>query len=164
MKRLITNFLLIFAALAVARADTVTFGWRANTEPDIAGYRLYANDIWVDFFTGTTGSLSGVDTGTEFSLTAVNTAGIESFPTDPPLLYQGKCIDVSGWRAGVEVFSTTVYVNRSDVKNFFRLEIQPGLVIVQRTTEIGTAWVEAARVAVPDADTNQIFRIQIARP
>jgi len=153
------NFLLIFAALAVARADTVTFGWRANTEPDIAGYRLYANDIWVDFFTGTNGSLSGVDMGAYFSLTAVNTAGIESFPTDPPLLYRGRCIDVSGWRAGVEVFSTTVYVNQSDIRNFFRLEIQPGLVIVQRTANLDQPWQEAARVMV--ADTSGVFKIQI---
>lgn len=34
-------FLLIWSALVVARADSVTFEWAHNPEPDLAGYRLY---------------------------------------------------------------------------------------------------------------------------
>lgn len=162
MKKLIAKILLICSILMV-RADTVGFSWRANTEPDLLEYRLYANNVWIASFTGTTGELSGVDAGTYFSLTAVNTAGIESLPTDPPLLYRGRAVEISGWRDGVEVFCSVFYVNRSDVHNFFRLEMQSGVVIIQRASSLGAEWREVASVVVPESDGFQQFQIQIAR-
>ena len=69
--------------------DTVTLEWNANTESDLGGYKLYATqntNLWtyvksVGLVTETTLLLP--DQGTwYFTLTAINTGGLESLPSN----------------------------------------------------------------------------------
>lgn len=69
--------------------DTVTLEWNANTESDLGGYKLYATqntNLWtyvksVGLVTETTLLLP--DQGTwYFTLTATNTGGLESLPSN----------------------------------------------------------------------------------
>jgi len=49
MKKLFLTGLIFFLGVAVALAGDVSFMWDANTEPDIAGYRLFMHTEGVDY-------------------------------------------------------------------------------------------------------------------
>lgn len=84
MKNLLVIALLLFPALT--RAATVTFAWDANSETNIAGYRLYTGNSSRNYTTSndfgnvTSGTLSGLNNSSRYyhALTAFNTAGLES--------------------------------------------------------------------------------------
>lgn len=69
-----------------AQSASVTLAWNANSEPNIAGYRLYygtASHTYtqqIDVGNSTTGTVSNLSSGTTyfFAITAYNTAGVES--------------------------------------------------------------------------------------
>ena len=73
-------------SLGISDDATVGFGWSANTEPDLAGYRLYVGTLpgvysgYVDAGRVTTCELRELIRGMTyyFALTAYNTAGVES--------------------------------------------------------------------------------------
>jgi endoglucanase len=83
---LVFIFVLAFAAFAHAATSSVSFAWNANTEPDLAGYRLWQGPAATGPFTSvltvgkvTTATLNGVVDGTHyFVLTAYDTVGNES--------------------------------------------------------------------------------------
>ena len=73
-------------ATSGAPTQSVTLAWDANTEPDIAGYRVYYGTVSrqysqsLDAGNTTTASISGLASGTTyfFAATALDTAGLES--------------------------------------------------------------------------------------
>ena len=77
------------AAAQSPNIDTVTLGWTANTESDLGGYKVYATqntNLWthvksVGLVTNTTLLLPAQGTW-YFTLTATNTGGLESLPSD----------------------------------------------------------------------------------
>ncbi|WP_310550333.1 fibronectin type III domain-containing protein [Paenibacillus glufosinatiresistens] len=62
--------------------DSVTLIWNANTETDLAGYRIYMNGtpLNVGTVTGTTYTVAGLDNQTTYSfyMTAIDTSGNQS--------------------------------------------------------------------------------------
>lgn len=71
-------------------AATLTFQWRANTEPDLAGYKLYVGpsamvytQAVVILSPATNYTLTDVTGTNYFALSAFNVAGLESMPTAP---------------------------------------------------------------------------------
>ena len=87
MKALLLTICLLALAFTAHAAD-VTLQWDANTETDLAGYRVYqATGSAPDTFTrvqdiaapATTATVKGLDnTAHSFAVTAYNTAGLES--------------------------------------------------------------------------------------
>lgn len=88
MRTLILTILLLALAVCAHAAD-VTLKWDANTEADLAGYRLYQKrDSATPPFVkvqeipkgSTTASVTGLDSSHSYSfaVTAYNSAGIES--------------------------------------------------------------------------------------
>jgi hypothetical protein len=84
------SILLLFATLAVAHARNVTLAWDPNTEPDLAGYRVYygtESGVYsntLDVGNATQVTISNLTTGIAyyFVVTAYNTLGIESLPSE----------------------------------------------------------------------------------
>lgn len=83
--RLVPAALLVLFVSAPALAGDVTLAWDANTEPDLAGYRIYfgpasrAYGAPIVIGTQTTYTITGLPAGTYyFAVTAYNTAGLES--------------------------------------------------------------------------------------
>ncbi len=81
----LSAFLLLVLIPATALADTVTLAWLCNTEPDLAGYKVYYGAASrhyatvIDVHKVTTYSVTGLGPGTwYFSVTAYNTSGAES--------------------------------------------------------------------------------------
>ena len=80
---LVILFLLIFVQ---AQASTITFIWDANTESDLAGYKLYCSKTPTPpFIYVASTTLTTIDTiqdltieGIYCAVTAYNTAGLES--------------------------------------------------------------------------------------
>ena len=85
MRTIITTILLLAIAVCANAAD-VTLQWDANTETDLAGYRVYqgsgsnpATFTRVQEVAATTATIKGLDnTSHSFAVTAINTAGLES--------------------------------------------------------------------------------------
>lgn len=85
MKYLIVMILLVSSMMA--RTATVNFAWDANSETNIAGYRIYTGvssrsySVSNDFGNVTSGNLSGLNNSSRYyhALTAFNTSGLESF-------------------------------------------------------------------------------------
>lgn len=86
MKRLFLGVLLgLFSATAALAAGTATLTWNPNSEPDIAGYIIYAGTapgvytVKIDAGKVTTYHFPSVPDGTYcFTVTAYNLAGSES--------------------------------------------------------------------------------------
>ncbi len=93
MKKLILSVLLVICLPIVALASTVVLQWDPNTEPDLAGYKVYQRQDTVA--SGSTAVFKPVQTvlkgaqtatipnldpaqGYSFAITAYNTAGMES--------------------------------------------------------------------------------------
>lgn len=96
MKRLLLALILLLSliSLAFASSSNLTFEWNANSEPDLAGYRLYqstssgvyilgqGNEV-LDILAGTMIETINVADGTWFwVLTAYDTEGNESGPSN----------------------------------------------------------------------------------
>ena len=75
--------------------DEVRFEWDANSEPDLAGYRLYQSDASGQYVYGAANAIAEIPAGTEtygpivlpigthyFVLTAYDTEGFESEPSN----------------------------------------------------------------------------------
>ena len=85
MRTLIITILLLAIAVCAYAAD-VTLQWDANTEVDLAGYRVYqgagsnpATFTRVQQVAATTATIKGLDNSSHsFAVTAYNTAGMES--------------------------------------------------------------------------------------
>ena len=93
MKKLFL-ILLLWPTLAFAGISNVTLQWDANTEPDLAGYRLYqatasgaytfgpGNEA-LDIPAGTmTGTINALDGTFYWVVTAYDTEGLESIPSN----------------------------------------------------------------------------------
>lgn len=83
----------IRAATAAEVVQELTFMWDANTEKDLAGYRLYRSDKSGEYVYGKDKAIATIPAGTEtvkvkdlkpgyFVLTAYDTLGNESGPSD----------------------------------------------------------------------------------
>ena len=85
MKALLLTICLLALAFTAHAAD-VTLTWDANTETDLAGYRVYQGNggdlgtfTRVQQVAATTATIKGLDnTSHSFAVTAYNTAGMES--------------------------------------------------------------------------------------
>jgi hypothetical protein len=97
MKKIQTAlFILLVGFVANAHAAVVTFEWAANTESDLAGYRIYKSTVSGQYVYGPSnaaGNYGKVTTGTVnvtgvegdrfyFVLTAYDTSGNESLPSN----------------------------------------------------------------------------------
>lgn len=98
MKRLLSvlvvGVFLLFATLTFAGTN-VTFEWDANTETDLAGYRLYQSNTLGTYMFGSGNEVAEITVGTEtvilenilsgtyfWVLTAYDTEGNESLPSN----------------------------------------------------------------------------------
>ena len=87
-KYLILIFLLVVSLIGYS--DTQTLSWDANTESDIAGYKMYYGDAsghytnTIDVGKVTTMQVSNLLNGVTyfFVVTAYNTSGLESLPSN----------------------------------------------------------------------------------
>lgn len=90
-KMLVSSVLAAILSLgmsAATHASTVQLQWDTNTEPDLAGYKVYHNiassplagTVPLDVSLQTTATISGLDPDTDYSfaVTSYNTAGVES--------------------------------------------------------------------------------------
>lgn len=92
IRKILLLFLLLVLAAPAAADTQVTFTWDPNTEPDLAGYRLYQSRISEDYdFTspiaeipaGTQTAVATCADGTFYwVLTAFDTVGNESLPSN----------------------------------------------------------------------------------
>lgn len=87
---------LCFVSFASAATYNVTFEWNANTEPDLAGYRLYMSSTSNQYTYGAANAIASVGSVTTaqvtldlpegavryFVLTAFDSAGNESGPSN----------------------------------------------------------------------------------
>jgi len=135
----LTKVVFIFLLLAgTAHAYTVTLQWDANTDTDLAGYKLYYAIANVQPFTGTgatqgvspviipkgtqIGSLAGLDPAKPyfFAVTAYNTSGLESaysnivtVPIIPPIANLKAIVTqntiILSWNAMVGITEYQVY-------------------------------------------------------
>jgi hypothetical protein len=83
-------FRVVFTGAAVCTAQSVTVSWDPNPEPDIAGYRVFVSAGGTpsvhDAGSTNSYSLSNLSPGTyEVYVTAYNTAGLESDPSESVL-------------------------------------------------------------------------------
>ncbi len=68
MKKLFLSLVMFFCLIGVAFANpgaNVTFEWDANTEADLAGYRLYRTDVPGSYIFGEGNQVGGALVGTE---------------------------------------------------------------------------------------------------
>lgn len=113
MKKLlfVLCFALVFIISSVFAASSMTFEWDANTESDLAGYRLYQSNTSGNYTFGVGNEVGSTLAGTEtltisvedgiwyWVLTAYDTDGFESEPsnevdTAPPVAPSGLRITI----------------------------------------------------------------------
>ena len=95
MKKMLLTCVMLLAVGAVAWGATLTVMWDANTETDLAGYRLYQSDTAGQYTFGAEHAIATVPAGTETAtvadvadgtwfwvLTAHDTSGNESEPSN----------------------------------------------------------------------------------
>lgn len=91
MKKIIVFLLLVVIAAFTLRSASVTLAWDANSEPDLAGYRLYSgtngsgiHTLLADVGNVTLVTVSNLTLGATyyFVVTAYNTSGLESTPSN----------------------------------------------------------------------------------
>lgn len=98
MKRLIfvlTTVMVLISGFGPSQAGQVVFEWDANTESDLAGYRMYQSSVSGQYVYGKANAIGEIPAGTEtFTLvtladgtfywvaTAFDTAGNESGPSN----------------------------------------------------------------------------------
>ena len=85
MKKLLVIVMLLFSVSAYG-AIPYTLTWDANTEPDLAGYRLYYDDKVIDIDDTETSIIVPYTTDGYYTLTAYDTEGLESRHTDAVFL------------------------------------------------------------------------------
>ena len=92
---LLVGFSFLFLATQALTATNVTFNWDANTEQDLAGYRLYQSDTSGVYTFGAGNEIKDINAGVEtvvigdipdgtyyWVLTAYDTGGKESGPSN----------------------------------------------------------------------------------
>lgn len=90
MRKLFCLMIASLMALTAVRAAELSVAWDANTESDLAGYRVYyrdvnqSNPLVVDVGLETLATVTNLMNGItyEFYATAYNTAGLESAPSN----------------------------------------------------------------------------------
>ncbi len=83
MKKVLLAVLFLILCSILARAELVDLEWEANTEPNLAGYKIHKGlssgnyDSVIDVGNVTTYTLSGLEVGTKYYLaaTAYDTTG-----------------------------------------------------------------------------------------
>src|ERR687892_220448 len=76
--------------LALSAQESVTLAWDANSESDLAGYRIYygqssqSRTNRIEVVNGTTATISNLSRGLTYSFvaTAYNSSGLESEPSN----------------------------------------------------------------------------------
>jgi len=81
MRILLSTLLILALASMTLAAGPTKVSWDANSEPDLAGYRVYVNGVVVGETTDTTFPLPANSEG-DVWVTAVDTSGNESDPSN----------------------------------------------------------------------------------
>ena len=92
MKRIFITlfFVLLFAVRSYAGTYSITFSWDANTEPDLAGYRLYTSAV----------SELYLPTGYKEINKDATSDVMTGITTETPLYFVIRAIDESGNESG----------------------------------------------------------------
>ena len=89
-RSLMEKFVLFLLFVSTAHCADVSLSWNANTESDLAGYRLHWGKTsgsptqHIDVGNFTTGTITGLETGVRYfiAVTAYNTSRLESGPSN----------------------------------------------------------------------------------
>ena len=118
--------LLLFAFTSAGLAQDVSISWIANTESDLAGYKVYFGTAPgtygnpISLGTGTTYTLTGLPAGTYYiAITAFNTSGLES----------GYSNEVSTTIAGTPSTSSRCDINGNGTINALDLQVMVNVIL-----------------------------------
>jgi len=99
MKYLVPFFLFLFIsapALAVAIPTNLTLGWDANTEADLAGYRIYSTHVPGDYILGPNGEGNIADVSVPSTETTIDLSSEQ----DGNICFVATAYDISGNESG----------------------------------------------------------------
>jgi hypothetical protein len=127
--------LLLFGIAATGWAGDVTVAWNANTETDLAGYKVYVGTAPGAYGNPTiigaqtTYTITGLAAGTTYyiAVTAYNTSGLES----------GFSNEVSTTTPGTPPATTRCDIDASGVANAIDLQIMINVIMGARTMPTG---------------------------